>query len=257
VVSELSPLPEARRRAYLDAIGIGLYAARKPLANALASWLPAMPERTEEPSASGGVLLAAHDTAPSPATDRALAPAEARRDAPSRVLDAPAVVVRQAPSVPAGLPLQAAGVQGSDLRFPVAVAVFEWTGRYRVLVQLRDGDAPSLDSREHPLWNDLALALSPGGAPAFGSLPLFRFPPGRHHRHLATPEHLADALHSLMQSRQSRVPVPAVLVFADAPVRACLGGSGDIVLLPSLREMLEDWTLKRPAWALMRAVIRH
>jgi hypothetical protein len=274
VVSDLSPLPEARRRAYLDAIGVGLYAARKPLVNALDSWLPPL-----EVDPGDAVEALQRDGA---ADGHATAPA-------ARVLDTPPVVVRSADPATVGvarvanqpsaqvskaassqvskqvsalvantaLPLGATGSEGLDIRFPVAVAVFEWQGRYRVLAQLRDGDAPSFDSREHPLWNDLALALSPGVAPAFESLPLFRFPPGRHHRQLATPVHLADALQGLLQSRQGRMPVSAVLVFADAAVRDCLHVGDDTVLLPSLREMLEDWTLKRSAWALMKAVIRH
>lgn len=274
MVSDLSPLPEARRRAYLDAIGVGLYAARKPLVNALDSWLPPLDvgpgdaaDMLQAEGASGGQVAATAsrvlDTPPV-----VVRSADPEAVAMARVANQPPAVAAKEASNPvsrqvsalvanAALPLGAVGQEGLEIRFPVAVAVFEWHGRYRVLAQLRDGDAPSFDSREHPLWNDLALALSPGGTPAFESLPLFRFPPGRHHRQLATPAHLADALQGLLQSRQGRMPVPAVLVFADAAVRECLNAGDDTVLLPSLREMLEDWTLKRTAWALMKAVIRH
>lgn len=274
MVSDLSPLPEVRRRAYLDAMGVGLYAARKPLVNALDSWLPPLDvgpgdvaDVLQAEGASGGQVAAtasrAVDTPPV-----VVRSADPEAVAMARVASQPsAPVPKEASRQVSGqvsvlvantaLPLEATGSEGLDIRFPVAVAVFEWHGRYRVLAQLRDGEAPSFDSREHPLWNDLALALSPGVAPAFESLPLFRFPPGRHHRQLATPVHLADALQGLLQSRQGRMPVPAVLVFADASVRECLNVGDDAVLLPSLREMLEDWTLKRSAWALMKAVIRH
>ncbi len=272
MVFEVALLPEAKRRAYLDAMGVELYAARRPVTNAAESWWP-LPEGEAKlgaapvptpplppgpppspPSPSGSPGVSTKRALDAPAIVKTAVDAPLRPSATNTNVGKPAADV-SLDLAPGRLMPVTGGASGAALRFPVAVSVFEWPGRCRVLAQLRDGEAPSLDSREHALWNDLAQALAGREPPGFSSLPLFRFPPGRHHRQLATAEHLCDALRSLLQSRQSRVPVPHVLLYADAVLRDCLGDADGVMLLPSLKEMLGDWTLKRVAWLSMRTAI--
>ncbi len=169
----------------------------------------------------------------------------------------------------------------ADTGLRACLATYEWPGELRVIIEMEDPDAPSLSAREHALWSDIALALAGRErAASVQGLRLFRFPPDRKLTRLQTPQAVREAVEGFLAAHQGRMAASAQLVFAGpaltraftgtdpeapgAPPDACLlraplhftFAERAMVLLPSLRQLLTDWTLKPVVWEALRP-FRH
>ncbi len=302
-------MDEGRRQAYLAAMGVDLYLARLPLPHAAPSWLAeweAEARWEDDPSV-------AHDEAtPDAYGDWAGESATPGPEANVPVTDS-ARVRPTIDALTASTTLASAAQRGSETATPpaapltvpvlrnlktetaapstppkpramrVGLAVFEWPGQLRVLIEMADADAPSLSSREHRLWNEIALAIY-GREQAYEAhtVPVFRFPPNPNLRHLETPEAIRDAVDNLLQMRQSRNAVTLQLLFAGTGLAAAyvtpnqepimtgerdvllrqprlleVVGIGKTLLLPSFEQLLEDSRLKAPAWHALAMALRQ
>lgn len=282
-------MDEARRQAYLAALGVDLYLARQPLPHAAPSWLGewelearheddptlAHDDIHAEPSVAGDALSASDN--PRSAIE-ALAAKTALSAADVRGAGS-------APSVPAApltvpvlrnLKPESSDTTAAPPKKPaplrVGLAVFEWPGQLRVLIEMADADAPSLSSREHRLWNEIALALY-GREQAYDAqtVPVFRFPPSPGMRNMETPEAIRDGVEGFLQARQSRSAVAVQMLFAGSGLAAAYTGergatlleprqvdmAGARLLLPSFMSLMEDSRLKAPAWRAMALVLRQ
>lgn len=283
-------MDEARRQAYLAALGVDLYLARQPLPHAAPSWLgeweaearweddPTVardegyvefeagegvaPPLTDSPRPAIEALAA--KTALSAASQRA---GESATPTPAAPLTVP-VLRNLKPESPSSMAVQPK--KPASLR--VGLAVFEWPGQLRILIEMADADAPSLSSREHRLWNEIALALY-GREQAYDAqtVPVFRFPPNPNMRNLETTEAVRDAVEGFLQARQSRSAVAVQMLFAGSGLAAAytgergaqlleprlvdMSGAGQRLLLPSFESLLEDSRLKAPAWRAMASVL--
>jgi hypothetical protein len=306
VTGQGATMDEGRRQAYLAAMGVDLYLARLPLPHAAPSWLAeweAEARWDDDPSL-------AHDEAVPDAYGDWVAESAAESAAPSGpVTNAPVTdTIRVRPvidALTANTTLASAAQRGTEPATPptvpltvpvlrnlktetaapatppkpramrVGLAVFEWPAQLRVLIEMADPDAPSLSSREHRLWNEIALAIY-GREQAYEAhtVPVFRFPPNPKLRHLETPDAIRDAVDNLLQMRQSRNAVTLQLLFAGTGLAAAyageplsqprlleMAGVGKTLLLPSFDQLLEDSRLKAPVWqavakALQQAAMR-
>lgn len=258
-------MDEGRRQAYLAALGIELYVAREPLPHAAPSWFPeweheANGEADVEPSPqhnppTSPAMTASGNSAAKPGAELTVPVLRNLKASPETGIERP----RHLPA---------------DTSLRVGIAVFEWPGKMRVLIELSDADAPSLSAKEHRLWNEIALALW-GREQAFTceTLPLFRFPPNARLRHLETPGAVREAVESFLQARQSRNPANVQLIWAGPGLAAAYAGErGAVVmqprnvampgiaptlLLPSLSQLLADWTLKPVAWKAVSACLQQ
>jgi len=290
-------MDEGRRQAYLAALGVDLYLARQSLPHAAPSWLAeweaearweddptlahddgdAYSEAYLQESAAAVAPNAPASSATRPAIDALTArtaPANAaQRNAEPAVPVAPLTV-----PVLRNLKPEASGTTSVAPPKPqtmrVGLAVFEWPGQLRVLIEMADADAPSLSSREHRLWNEIALAMY-GREQAYEaqSIPVFRFPPTPRMKSLETPDAVRDAVEGFLQARQARSTVALQVMFAghglaaaytgsvgaqvQEPLQVDMGDAGTRLLLPSLSQLLEDACLKAPVWRALASALQR
>lgn len=289
-------MDEGRRQAYLAALGVDLYVAREPLPHAAPSWFPEWevearweddPTLYNEEQAPVSTI-ADEELAPPRTGDKAAVVAAVNAVAQSKhvssasveprplsVLDPNTLTIPELRNLkPASAESGAASTPRVETSLCVGLAVFEWPGQLRVLIEMNDAYAPSLSAREHRFWHEIALALW-GRDQAYSaqSLPLFRFPPSAKLKHLETPDAVREAVESFLQARNVRSPVSVQLIFAGRGLAAAylgekgacvrepclvnLSGVAQSLLLPSLEQLMDNWQLKPTAWRAMAAACRQ